>query len=80
VTWARCRSAAPARPGSSPPGQVPASPGGDPKRRPVELAVSGTQTGALIASFPVVAAGADGDLLVDITATFSNDIPPPPGA
>jgi len=63
-------------PGVEPaPGQVPASPADDPKRRPVELAVSGTQTGALIASFPIVAAGADGSLLVDITATFSNDIP-----
>lgn len=56
------------------PGAVPGSPEGDPKRRPIEVAVSGGQAGPLIASFPVVAEGADGSIAIDITGTFSNDI------
>lgn len=68
------RRAGPPEPGPGA-GKVPASPEGDPKRRPIEMAVGGTQVGALIASFPVVAEGADGALAIDITATFSNDIP-----
>ncbi len=57
------------------PDGVPGAAAGDAKLRPIELAVAGTQTGALIASFPLLAAGADGSLAVDVTATFSNDIP-----
>jgi Met-zincin/Domain of unknown function (DUF5117) len=68
------RRAAP-RPTDREPGSVPGSAPNDPKRRPIELAVSAGQTGALIASFPIVATRADGSLVVDVTATFSSDIP-----
>lgn len=57
------------------PGGVPGSPPNDPKRRPIELAVTAGETGALIASFPIVGNAGDGSLVVDVTATFSNDIP-----
>ena len=57
------------------PDTLPGAAPGDPKRRPIEVAVARTQTGALIASFPVLAEGADGSVAIDITATFSNDIP-----
>ena len=44
-------------------------------RRPIDVAVSGSETGALVASFPILGAKDDGTLLVDLTATFSGDIP-----
>jgi hypothetical protein len=62
-------------PGERRPEAVPGSAPGDPKRRPIDVAVSRTQTGALIASFPVLAEDADGRLAIDIAPTFSNDIP-----
>lgn len=69
------RRRAGAAPGERGPEALPGAAPGDPKRRPVELAVARTQTGALIASFPVLAEDADGRLAIDITATFSSDIP-----
>ena len=39
------------------------------------MAISSTETGAIIASFPIVGLQPDGTLLIDVTATFSNDIP-----
>lgn len=62
-------------PGDRGPDALPGAAPGDPKRRPIEVAVSRTQTGALIASFPIVAEDADGRVAIDITPTFSNDIP-----
>jgi hypothetical protein len=68
-----------ASPGEAPPpGDAPAGvPGAaprDPKVRPIDVALSSSETGALIASFPVVGSLPDGGLVVDVTATFSNDI------
>jgi hypothetical protein len=57
------------------PGGVPGAAARDPKRRPIELAVAAGETGALVASFPILGAKADGALLVDLTGAFSNDIP-----
>jgi hypothetical protein len=54
---------------------VPGAPAGDPKRRPIDTALRASETGPLMASFPVLAAPPDGSLLVDLTAAFSNDIP-----
>lgn len=65
------RGEAPALPPGAVPGQAP----GDPKFKPIELALSSTETGALIASFPILGQLGDGSLVVDVTATFSNDIP-----
>lgn len=47
----------------------------DPKIRPIETAVAAGETGALIASFPILGAKGDGSLLVDLTGTFATDIP-----
>ncbi len=61
---------------SSAPG-VPGVPGAmsaDPKIRPIDVALSSSETGALIASFPVVGSLPDGSLILDVTATFSTDI------
>jgi len=57
------------------PGAVPGSAATDPKLRPIDVALGSMETGALIASFPIVATLADGRLVLDVTATFSNDIP-----
>ena len=54
---------------------VPGAAPRDPKLRPIEVAISSTETGAIIASFPIVGLQPDGTLLIDVTATFSNDIP-----
>jgi hypothetical protein len=62
-------------PGERTPEALPGAAPGDPKRRPIEVAVSRTQVGALIASFPVLAEDADGRLAIDIGPTFSSDIP-----
>jgi hypothetical protein len=58
----------------APPGAVPGAPPRDPKIRPIEVAVAGGETGALIASFPILGAKDDGSLLVDLTAAFATDI------
>ena len=68
-----------AAPGETPPpGDAPAGvPGAaprDPKVRPIDVALTSSETGALIASFPVVGSLPDGGVVVDVTATFSNDI------
>lgn len=54
---------------------APVPPERDPKRRPIEVALGATETGPLIASFPIVDMTGDGRLILDVTATFSNDIP-----
>ena len=45
-----------------------------PKVSPIDVALTSSETGALIASFPIVGSLPDGGLVVDVTATFSNDI------
>jgi hypothetical protein len=57
------------------PRSVPGAAPRDSKVRPIDYAVGNTETGPLVASFPMVAVLADGSLLVDITGVFSNDIP-----
>jgi len=52
----------------------PGAAGADPKVRPIDVALSSSETGALIASFPVVGSLPDGSTVLDVTATFSNDI------
>jgi len=69
-----------AQPGEVPstgdtPAGVPGAAPRDPKLRPIDLAVSSSETGPLIASFPVIGSLPDGSLVLDVTATFSNDIP-----
>jgi hypothetical protein len=53
---------------------VPGAAPTDPKVRPIDVALSSSETGALIASFPIVGSLPDGGLVVDVTATFSNDV------
>ena len=53
---------------------MPGSAPRDPKVRPIDVALSSSETGALIASFPIVGSLPDGALVLDVTATFSNDI------
>ncbi len=60
-------------PGDSTTG-VPGAAPRDPKVRQIDVALTSSETGALIASFPVVGSLPDGGLVVDMTATFSNDI------
>ncbi len=57
------------------PGAVPGAAPTDPKFRPIDVALSASETGAIIASFPVVGSQPDGALVIDVTATFSGDIP-----
>ncbi len=71
----------------TPPGEAPSRSGGwgyasmagsvsnDPKLRPIDVALSTMETGALVASFPIKAVQPDGGLVLDVTAAFSNDIP-----
>lgn len=68
------RRAAPATPDGDG-GTVPGSAPRDAKLRPIEVALSGSETGAIVASFPIVATQPDGGLVIDVTATFSTDIP-----
>ena len=68
-----------AAPGEAPPPGdsttgVPGAAPRDPKVRPIDVALSSSETGALIASFPVVGSLPDGSPVLDVTATFSNDI------
>ena len=53
---------------------VPGAAPRDPKVSPIDVALTSSETGALIASFPIVGSLPDGGLVVDVTATFSNDI------
>lgn len=46
----------------------------DGRERPIEAALNLIETGPVIAAFPVLAETADGRILVDATAVFSNDI------
>ena len=55
--------------------QIPGAAPNDAKRRPIEYALAGTESGALVMNLPIIATQADGSLLLDITPTFSNDIP-----
>lgn len=57
------------------PGGVPGAAPRDAKLRPIDVAVLSSETGPLIASFPVLGGQPDGSLLIDVTATFSTDIP-----
>jgi len=56
------------------PAGVPGAAPRDPKLRPIDVAVSSSETGPLIASFPIVGHLPDGSLVLDMTATYSNDI------
>jgi len=70
------RRASVADPAPRPPaGGVPGAAPRDPKIRPIETAVAAGETGALIASFPILGAKDDSSLLVDLTGTFAIDIP-----
>jgi len=60
-------------PGDSTAG-VPGAAPRDPKVRPIDVALSSSETGALIASFPILGSLPDGAVVVDVTATFSNDV------
>jgi hypothetical protein len=60
-------------PGDSTAG-VPGAAPRDPKVRPIDVALTSSETGALIASFPIVSSLPDGGLVIDVTSTFSNDI------
>ena len=69
-----------AQPGEVPPtadtpAGVPGAAPHDPKLRPIDVALSSSETGPLIASFPVVGSLPDGAVVLDVTATFSKDIP-----
>jgi hypothetical protein len=55
--------------------EVPGNASREPKRRPIEYALNTTETGALAINLPIVATQADGSLLLDITPTFSTDVP-----
>ena len=61
-------------PTADPPGGVPGAAPRDQKLRPIDVAVSSSETGALIASFPIVGSLPDGSVVLDVTATFSGDI------
>ncbi len=62
-------------PPSVAPAGVPGAPPRDMKIRPIEVALGAAETGAVIASFPIIALQPDGSMVLDVTATFSNDIP-----
>jgi hypothetical protein len=64
----------PEAPAADPPGGVPGAAPRDQKLRPIDVAVSSSETGALIASFPIVGSLPDGSVVLDVTATFSGDI------
>jgi len=63
-----------APPAGDAPAGVPGAAARDPKVRPIDVALSSSETGPLIASFPIVGSLPDGGLVLDVTATFSNDI------
>ena len=66
------RAGAPEEPAAP---RIPGAAHDDPKRRPIEYALTGSETGTLVMNLPIVATQADGSLLLDITPTFSTDIP-----
>jgi hypothetical protein len=74
------RAGAPPDPGppSGPPGpgetHVEGSAPGDPKMRPIEVALTSLEVGPLVTSLPIIASDA-GAVVVDITAVFAGDIP-----
>ena len=68
-----------AAPGEAPlpadlPGRVTGAPSNDPKVRPIDVALASSETGAIIASFPIAGSLPDGALVLDVTAAFSTDI------
>lgn len=63
-----------APPPADAPAGVPGAAPRDPKVRPIDVALSSSETGPLIASFPIVGSLPDGSVVLDVTATFSNDI------
>jgi hypothetical protein len=63
------------RNGKAEPGTVQGATPNDPKLRPIDVALNALEVGALIASFPIVGTQADGTMMVDVTPTFSSDIP-----
>lgn len=69
------RAGAPDPAPSAVPGAVPGVAPRDPKLRPIDVAISNSETGLLVASFPIPGAKGDGASLVDLTATFSGDLP-----
>jgi hypothetical protein len=72
------RPAADAPPSAPPPSVplagVPGAAPGDMKARPIEVALGTAETGAVIASFPIIGTQPDGSLVLDVTAAFSGDI------
>ncbi|MFO0345704.1 MAG: zinc-dependent metalloprotease [Labrys sp. (in: a-proteobacteria)] len=46
----------------------------DPKIRPIDVALNTLETGAVVATFPIMAEAPDGAMLIDVTAVFSSDI------
>lgn len=68
------RRAAPPRDDHGP-AEIPGAAPRAPKVRPIEYALAGGETGALVMNFPVVGTLADGALLLDFTPEFSKDIP-----
>jgi len=60
----------PADSSASVPGAAPR----DPKLRPIDVALSSSEIGPLIASFPIVGSLPDGSVVLDVTSTFSTDI------
>jgi len=67
-----------AAPGEAPPpadlpGGVTGAPN-DPKVRPIDVALASSETGAIVASFPIVGSLPDGALVLDVTAAFSTDV------
>lgn len=69
------RAAPPVGDGRPDTGSVPGAGAADAKLRPIEVALGSSETGAIIASLPVVGLLPDGSLIVDLTGTFSSDIP-----
>ena len=55
--------------------RVPGAAPGDPKRRPIEVALDTLNLGPLVTTFGIVGAKPDGGLLIDLTPAFSSDIP-----
>ena len=64
------RAAPPVGDGRPDTGSVPGAGAADAKLRPIEVALGSSETGAIIASLPVVGLLPDGSLIVDLTGTF----------
>jgi hypothetical protein len=63
-----------ARPPADSSAGVPGAAPRDPKLRPIDVALSSSETGPLIASFAIVGSLPDGSVVLDVTSTFSTDI------